>query len=237
MKSLVDLHTHTVFSNHAYSSLTENIKEAYDVGLLYFGTSDHQHDDVGVGAHRDVFVNYKVIPEYYKEMRILRGIEMNVGEHFKESEAYYSRKRIDYAIASIHTYDHGLKHAKEENTRFYLEACNSAFVKILGHIDDGNHPCDYYEVIKACKNTKTLLEINNSSLRVPSSRVNSLENIKEMLKIAKEIKCPVIMNSDAHILYDVGKHDLAIKILEDNDFPQELIANVNLELFRSYFNI
>ena len=41
MKLLFDLHTHTLASGHAYSSLKENIEAARDKGLLAMGTSDH----------------------------------------------------------------------------------------------------------------------------------------------------------------------------------------------------
>ncbi|MDO4500165.1 MAG: PHP domain-containing protein [Erysipelotrichaceae bacterium] len=236
MKNLVDLHTHTIFSNHAYSSLTENISEAYDVGLLYYGHTDHQPDNVGVGAHRHVFVNFKEVPKQIGNMRILNGIELNIGEDFAESVKQYTAK-LDYAVASIHGYVHGFKHSKEENTNFYLEAINTPIVKILGHIDDGQHPCDYYTVIKACKENKVFVEINNSGLVPDSFRMNARENLKEILRICKELKCPVIMNSDAHIRYNVGRVDLALEVLKENDFPMELVANYNIDLFKDYFNL
>ncbi len=41
MELLFDLHTHTVSSGHAFSTLKENIEEARKKGLLALGTSDH----------------------------------------------------------------------------------------------------------------------------------------------------------------------------------------------------
>ena len=41
MKLLFDLHTHTVASGHAFSTLKENIEEAAAKGLKAMGTSDH----------------------------------------------------------------------------------------------------------------------------------------------------------------------------------------------------
>ncbi|MDO4197634.1 MAG: hypothetical protein Q4D13_01430 [Erysipelotrichaceae bacterium] len=60
-KSFVDLHTHSVLSKHAYSSLTENIEYAADNNLLYYGISEHQADQYGVGAHKYAFGNCKRI--------------------------------------------------------------------------------------------------------------------------------------------------------------------------------
>ena len=41
MKLLFDLHTHTVASGHAFSTLKENIEEAAAKGLKAMGMSDH----------------------------------------------------------------------------------------------------------------------------------------------------------------------------------------------------
>ena len=40
-KSLIDLHTHSVLSRHAYSSLTENIDVAVNDDMLFYGISEH----------------------------------------------------------------------------------------------------------------------------------------------------------------------------------------------------
>lgn len=235
MKNLVDLHTHTVFSNHAFSSLTENIKQACDIGLLYYGWSDHQPDSVGMGGKKFNFSNTKVIPSLKNETHILKGIELNICDDFKESVDYF-KGRLEYGIASMHQYAYSNTHTCEENTKRALEACNEDFIKILGHIDDGNFPIDYYQVIKECKKTNTLVEFNNSSLLPGGCRINSLENFKIMIDICKDLKCPIIMNSDAHICYDVGNVELVAKLLADNDFDPNLIVNYNINLFKEYFN-
>ena len=41
MKDILDLHTHTIFSGHAYSTLTENVKAAAERGLVLYGSADH----------------------------------------------------------------------------------------------------------------------------------------------------------------------------------------------------
>ena len=47
MKILVDLHTHTIASGHAFSTLKENIDEAKKKGLRILGTSDHANSMPG----------------------------------------------------------------------------------------------------------------------------------------------------------------------------------------------
>ena len=39
------------------------------------------------------------------------------------------------------------------------------YVDIIGHPDDGRFPVDYEVLVQTAKETKTLLEINNSSLK------------------------------------------------------------------------
>ena len=40
MKALIDLHTHTLVSGHAYSTIKENVKAAKLAGLKYIGLSE-----------------------------------------------------------------------------------------------------------------------------------------------------------------------------------------------------
>ena len=41
MNDILDLHTHTTASGHAYSTLTEMMNAAADRGLAIYGCSDH----------------------------------------------------------------------------------------------------------------------------------------------------------------------------------------------------
>ena len=62
MKLLFDLHTHTVASGHAFSTLKENIEEAAAKGLKAMGTSDHYSAMPG-SAQPIYFTNFKAIKE------------------------------------------------------------------------------------------------------------------------------------------------------------------------------
>ncbi len=60
-------------------------------------------------------------------------------------------------------------------------------VNIIGHPDDSRYPLDYEKIVKAAKENKVMLEINNSSLTPGSFRDGAKENIQTMLKFAKNI--------------------------------------------------
>lgn len=70
MKLLFDLHTHTVASGHAFSTLKENIEEAAAKGLKAMGTSDHYSAMPG-SAQPIYFTNFKAIKEKILGVRIL----------------------------------------------------------------------------------------------------------------------------------------------------------------------
>ena len=57
-----------------------------------------------------------------------------------------------------------------------------------------------------------------------------------MLAYCMEYEVPVIVNSDAHVDTQVGNHELAMQLLKEIDFPQELIANNNPEMLKDYLN-
>ena len=69
----------------------------------------------------------------------------------------------------------------------------------------------------------------NSSFIEKTFRKNSKENIQIILNLAKEYKVPIILNSDAHIYYEIGDVDLAMEQVEINQFPEELIINNSIK--------
>ncbi len=75
--NLLDLHTHTVASNHAYSTLIENIFAAKAKGLKYLGVSDHA-PKMPDAPHIFYFSNLRVIPPIIEGIRILKGAELNI---------------------------------------------------------------------------------------------------------------------------------------------------------------
>ena len=77
MKLLFDLHTHTVASGHAFSTLKENIEEAAAKGLKAMGMSDHYSTMPG-SAQPIYFTNFKSIKEKIMGVRIFTGMEANI---------------------------------------------------------------------------------------------------------------------------------------------------------------
>ena len=74
-------------------------------------------------------------------------------------------------------------------------------------------------------------EINNSSLRQDSGRVNSHRNIKTILNISKKLDLPVLLSSDSHGRKHIGDFSGIIPLLKETDFPRELILNTRKSLY------
>lgn len=234
-KSLIDLHTHSVLSRHAYSSLTENIDVAVNDDMLFYGISEHQYDEKGVGAHIYAFGNCRrITPKKINNTNLLVGIELNI---LDEGIKTYGIPvdRLNYAIASIHGYVYDAKtHDSEANTRNYLKAMEYPYVKILGHIDNPAHPCDYETIVKETKKRGILIELNNASLNEAGPRKGAREIDKIILDLCVKYDQPIILSSDAHIKYQINKFEFAEDLLKEVNFPDELVVNYNMDLIEKY---
>lgn len=224
MKPILDLHVHTISSGHAYSTIKENIDEAKNKGLKILGISDHAPSMPGA-PHWFHFSNLRVVKEVVDGVRMLKGIEANIIDwdgNIDVDEALLND--LDYAIASLHPpcIEAG---TINDNTNAVTRAMENPYVKIIGHPDDSRIPLDYERVVAAAKETGTLLEINNSSLKPDAYREGARDNIKKLLNLCIKNNVMVVLGSDSHIYYDVGELSNSINIIEEVNFPKELVLN------------
>ncbi len=80
MIDLLDLHTHTTASGHAYNSLYEMVQAASAKGLSLFGCSDHAPAMPG-SCHSFHFINFKVLPRTLYGVRLMMGVELNIMDY------------------------------------------------------------------------------------------------------------------------------------------------------------
>ena len=76
-KVLLDVHTHTVASGHAYSSLQEMARAAADKGLQVLGITEHGPSIPGT-CPLLYFRNMFVVPRRMYGIRLLMGCEVNI---------------------------------------------------------------------------------------------------------------------------------------------------------------
>ena len=226
----LDVHTHTIASGHAYSTLMENARVAKEKGLKLMGTSDHTPRLPGA-SHIFNVMNLKTLPEIIEGIRVLKGVEANIisyDGHIDVTPGEVSQ--LDYVIASLHIpcINPG---SKKENTQAILGALKNPCVKIIGHPDDDRYPKDFVEIVKAAKYYNVLLEVNNASLNPKGFRQNAKDVVLEYLEICEREQVQIICNSDAHFAYAVGDMENCIKVIKESGFPEELVINRSAEEF------
>ncbi|MBQ4282575.1 MAG: phosphatase [Lachnospira sp.] len=233
MKYLIDTHTHTIASGHAYNTIDEMTRKAAELGLANIGITEHAPKMWG-SCGVLYFSNLKVVPREKYGVRRYMGCEANIMDFTGKLDLPDKiLSQMDIVIASFHT--PCIKAGSvEENTAALIEVIKNPLVHIVGHPDDSRYPIDMEAVVKAAKEYHKLLELNNTSLRPIGPRLNARDNDIQLLEMCKQYGVCISLGSDAHIEEDICNFALAEELLKEVDFPESLIANMDMELMNSY---
>lgn len=230
MKRLMDTHTHSIASGHAYSTVDENLRWAAAQGLEMVALTDHAPAMQNTTCHA-YFANLHVLPEKLHGVRLLRGIELNIINHNGGIDMDDTvLARLELAIASLHR-PCIAPGSRAENTRAVRKAMEHPYVDILGHPGDPRYPLDYDEVFRGARETGTIIEVNNASLVPGGFRDGSKENIRYLLQLCMEAGEAVVLSSDAHFYTGIGDFSYGEALLRELDFPEELIWNTKPAAF------
>ncbi|MBN2617073.1 MAG: phosphatase [Spirochaetales bacterium] len=231
----LDIHTHTTASGHAYSTLNEMALAASEKGLKILATTDHAPAMPG-GAHIYHFHNLRVIPKIIHDVRILRGVEANIINFQGELDIPHEiLSEMELVIASFHSPCIEPSNIVK-TTDALLNLMENRYVSVIGHPEDRRYAFDIENVVIAAKESKTLLEINNSSLLPTTFRENSREGLIKILEVCGNYNLPVIMGSDAHHTSSVGRFDMAISLIQEIGFPINLVLNRHADDFLDYIS-
>lgn len=235
MKYVLDSHTHTIASGHAYSTIHEMAEAAAARRLELLGITDHAMAMPGT-SHEYYFQNLKVLPRRMSGIEVMFGAEVNI----MDTEGTLDMEdallgKMDVVIASLHI--PCIKPGSmEENTAACLQAMANPWVNILGHPDDSRYPLNYEAIVKGAKEHGVLLELNNNSLNPMGTRQNPVPNDIQMLNLCKQYQVSIIIDSDAHTQEEVGNHGYADEVLAQTEFPEELIVNRSVDEYKKYIN-
>lgn len=236
MAPLLDVHTHTVASGHAYSSLQEMAQAAASQGLQILGVTEHGPSIEGT-CPLLYFKNMHCIPRQMYGVRLLMGCEMNILDtegHLDIPENYM--QHLDIRIAGIHImcWKGG---TKAQNTEGMEAVIRNPYVHIISHPGDGTADLDFEPLVLASKEAHTLLEINNHSLSPKRSKLSAKANNLEILRLCKKHDVPLILGSDAHISFQIADYSRVMPLVEEVGFPPELIMNYWPVQFLEYLQI
>lgn len=230
MKIALDVHTHTIVSGHAYSTMQEMARAAADKGLQVLGMAEHGPTIKGA-CDAAYFNNLSVIPEEMYGVKILTGAEINILDTYGSLDlSEKSIRKLKIRIAGIHhsCFKSG---TVEENTDAVIGVMKNPLIDIISHPADGTAELDFERLVQTAKETRTMLEINNSSLSPSRGKERAWECHRQLLALCKKYELMVIMGSDAHISFDVARYDHVFRLIQEMEFPEDLIINDKPDLF------
>jgi DNA polymerase (family 10) len=196
---LGDFHVHTSVSGDGRSSLEEVVAAAKARGYRALAITDHAEGTLS-GVGREAFLEQRakiaaLRRELGDSMKLLQGVELNIGPAGELDYDLEFRRGFDFCIASVH--DHfDLDRAAQ--TRRVVTAMNDPTVRMIGHLSArmiGGRPpieLDLDAVVAAAEETGTALEVNGGLPRLDMS-VDALRHAR-----ARSKKVTFVLTSDAH---------------------------------------
>ncbi|QIA65690.1 phosphatase [Vibrio astriarenae] len=235
MELVVDTHTHTYASGHAYSTLNENAASARENGLKLLCTTDHAESMPGA-PHYWFFSNQRVLPRVINGVGIVRGVEANLMNVEGQIDLHPSVDRnLDWVIASFHE---PVFHPANvsTHTQALINAIKSGRVDALGHLGNPNFDFDYESVIHCAAEHNVAIEINNTTL-LGNSRVGSVERCYDIAEVAKKAGAFITTGSDAHYCNDVGNLNLVKSLLNQVGVAPEQVITSSVQRFTSFLEL
>ena len=251
---LGDVHTHTFYSRHAYSTIQENVEAAAAAGLEILGSADHFSCMLFPEQHLrnfQYFTNMGIWPRTWHGVTLLRACEVDIvglggelfgqdieltadisGRAFDASRSLFDRiaSGMDYMVASVHDRSFAESASITQTTEMYVRALENPKVLILGHTGRSGVPYDWDTVLTCAKEHHKLIEINEHSLDFDRDG-HFHDTCGGIAQRCAELGVGITVDSDAHIAWQIGRFDRVKAMLEEIHFPQELIMNRGREPF------
>ena len=231
MKIIADTHVHTIASEHAYSTLLENIHAAKDKGLKFLAITDHTGKMPGSPTDVYFLALRGTMPAEHDGVQILRGCEVNIlDEDANLDLPENTLKRLEWVIASVHNLI-AAPMTVEQSTKMWLKIAENPHVDVIGHCGEESYRFDYEQVVPVFGKYGKVVEINANSYR---SRPSSVKNCVKIARLCAKHGVKIVLSSDAHFAPNVGNVDGAMRIVEEAGVPEELILNADEARFAKF---
>ncbi|MFH1462692.1 MAG: DNA polymerase/3'-5' exonuclease PolX [bacterium] len=196
-----DLHCHSNWNGGA-DSIELMARTAQELGYQYLGIADHTKflrienglDEKKLARQRKEIdklnTKYKI---QNTKFRLLQGCEANILKDGSIDIKEEALKKLDYAIAGIHS---SLKMEKENMTERIIRALKNPNIDILSHPTGrilkkrDEYQCDFDKILKAAKEYNVALEINSYPERLDLNDQN--------IRKAKAAGVKMAINTDSH---------------------------------------
>ncbi len=232
----VDLHTHTVASQHAFGTFLENAKEAKNNGIELLGITDHGPS--GPGAPHEVYFKMRKRIPKIEGIKILFGVEANViNDEGKLDLPEKILERLDYVMVGLHKNCGYIDQGVEKNTEVLIKAMQNPYVKMISHPYSNMIKIDIEKITKEAIKRDILLEINASCFLKHRVDKEEMSKLKIMIKILKDNNQKMIINSDAHSPHEVGDFDNVIAKFDELGINEDDLLNNDPQAVLKFFNI
>ncbi len=208
-----DLHMHTVATD-GKSTIREMADAAVACGYRYIAITDHSKNLAMTNGldEKRALEHIARIREVDKEMegriRVFPGIEVDIlGDGALDLDEDVLAQ-MDVVIASVHS---RFEQSREEMTDRILRAIENPFVRILGHLTGRillrrePYALDLGVVLKRSADLGVAVEHNADPARLDLSDRD--------LRLAKELGCKIVINTDSHAAAALGKMEFGIRQL------------------------
>lgn len=229
MRLLADLHTHTIASGHAYSTLTENARAAAAYGIELIAITDHG-PSVPQGAHPWYFWNLKAAPSVLDGVRVLKGCEANISPDSENGIDLPDQilRFLDFVAVGFHPLTGFDDKDPARNTEALLRVIENPLVDQITHPGNAEEfPVDIARIVEAAAKNSVILELNDHSFSATSSRAASARFEVEFARAACAGGAPIAIGSDAHYALHVGRFDAAIAVANDLGITEERLVNLD----------
>lgn len=207
--------------------MLELIEIVREKGLPAFALTDHSPVHNTPPEHFSVML--RRMPKTIRGIRVFKGIEATILDtNGSLSVPYRDTYTYEIILAGLHEYGYFADNRDiGTNTTAVINVMrNNPDVKIITHPFYRAFPLDLDAVTDVALETDTALEINNSYILTGKSDRDALDTL---LGHVNEKKIRISVDSDGHMINEVGEFSLALEELKRFGVDESLIVNRTME--------
>lgn len=256
-----DVHTHTLYSRHAYSTIEENVRAAVEMRMELIGSTDHFSSMVwggpveeggGLGyPERDYqyFGNCGSWPRVWNGVMVLHGCEADIVDldgHFFGDDApiLFWRERHDLPegltlkerVFSQCEYVVASVHDKSFADGATLAQTTNMYVRALEDpkvlvLGHSGRSGVPFDVDEVLAAAKDLHKLVEINEHSFEIEGDHIPVCRHIAERCAEMGVMIAVDSDAHVSAAMGRLDRCRAMLEEIHFPQKLVATRDAETF------
>ncbi|WP_417119179.1 phosphatase [Olsenella phocaeensis] len=256
-----DVHTHTLYSRHAYSTIEENVRAAAELHLELLGSTDHYSSmlfsEVGSMERaqgydlRDFqyFMNYGAWPRVWRGVRLLHGCEADVVD--------LDGHLFGHDVPLTHEINGNPLHRQLTLKERVFQGCDYVIASV--HCDEFARGASLAQTtrmyVRALEDPKVLILGHAGRAGVPfdvgevlavarekgklveineatlASHPSATSTCRRLAERCAEEGVMISTGTDSHISCGIGHFDHVRSMLEEIGFPRKLVATRDAETF------